>query len=211
MPEENNRDILNILGIDHWILKQSPDSYLTSLKSIKEEVSHCTRCVLGKTRINPVFSKGSLNAKLMIIGEAPDIEEDKQGLLFVGPSGQLLHQMLQSIHISPDDVYITHVIKCHPPKNRTPHKDEIQACASHLQAQIQCIKPRVILGLGEVAGQWLCSHSNTLTQMRKRQHTYGDIATFVTYHPAYLLRNPKDKKLAYEDLRHVLQCLKSIN
>lgn len=136
----------------------------------------------------------------MIIGEAPGFYEDKQGLPFVGKAGSLLNQMLQSIEIVEEDVYIANVLKCRPPNNRDPQLDEIAQCSSYLSRQIELIQPHLILALGRFAGQFLLNKPLPLKQLRNTLHHYNNIPFMVSYHPAYLLRNPADKKKAYLDL-----------
>lgn len=171
-----------------------------NLDTLAKTVSTCTACPLHKTRTQTVFSRGNSNAKLMIIGEAPGFYEDKEGLPFVGKAGQLLDKMLQSINLSENEAYIANVLKCRPPDNRDPREEEISACSSFLKTQIELIQPKLIMALGRFAGQFLLNKPDTLAAMRASLHEYQSIPVIVTYHPAYLLRNPKDKKKAYIDL-----------
>ncbi|HHS8253461.1 TPA: uracil-DNA glycosylase [Legionella anisa] len=200
MSDALSRYYLQVMGIDLWELRQSHSSCEQDLSALAKEVAACTRCSLHKTRTQTVFFRGSAKAKLMIIGEAPGFYEDKQGLPFVGKAGSLLNQMLQSIEIVEEDVYIANVLKCRPPNNRDPQLDEIAQCSSYLSRQIELIQPHLILALGRFAGQFLLNKPLPLKQLRNTLHHYNNIPFMVSYHPAYLLRNPADKKKAYLDL-----------
>jgi uracil-DNA glycosylase family 4 len=178
-----------------------------SLFALKGEVASCTRCILHKTRTQTVFFRGSPEAKLMIIGEAPGFYEDKQGVPFVGKAGNLLNQMLQSVSLFEKDFYIANVLKCRPPNNRDPKIEEIVQCSSYLRRQIELLKPSLILALGRFAGQFLSDKPLALNQLRKTVHYYQNIPFIVSYHPAYLLRNPSDKKKTYFDLLNVKKFL----
>lgn len=176
---------------------------INSLNQLAKEVSQCIRCPLHQGRTNTVFSRGNANAELMIIGEAPGFYEDKQGLPFVGKAGALLNQMLLSIGFTEETVYIANVLKCRPPNNRDPSVDEIEQCKSYLNEQIKLIKPKLILGLGRFASQFLTKKTSPLSQARQKMHTYEQTPCLISYHPAYLLRNPKDKKKSFMDLIQV--------
>ncbi|KTD36208.1 bacteriophage-like DNA polymerase [Legionella nautarum] len=207
MPEELNRYYLQTMGIESWILRQETPACKNYLGVLEREVAACTRCPLHKTRTQTVFSRGNSKAKLMIIGEAPGFYEDKQGMPFVGKAGSLLNQMLQSIAMSEEDVYIANVLKCRPPNNRDPAIDEIEQCSSYLAQQIDYIAPSLILALGRFAGQFLLKKNLPLNQLRKTVHRYKNTPFLVSYHPAYLLRNPVDKKKAFIDLMAVKKVL----
>ncbi|AWN74993.1 uracil-DNA glycosylase [Legionella anisa] len=200
MSDALSRYYLQVMGIELWELRQPHSSCEQDLSALAKEVAACTRCSLHKTRTQTVFFRGSTKAKLMIIGEAPGFYEDKQGLPFVGKAGSLLNQMLQSIEIVEEDVYIANVLKCRPPNNRDPQLDEIAQCSSYLSRQIELIQPHLILALGRFAGQFLLNKPLPLKQLRNTLHHYNNIPFMVSYHPAYLLRNPADKKKAYLDL-----------
>ncbi|ARB93716.1 uracil-DNA glycosylase [Legionella longbeachae] len=206
MPDELKHYYLQIMGIDLWKLRQS-NSCQKDLSSLAKEVSSCTRCPLHKTRTQTVFYRGHEKAKLMIVGEAPGFYEDQQGLPFVGKAGGLLNQMLRSIEMVEKDVYIANVLKCRPPDNRDPHLDEIAQCSSFLVRQIELVKPHLILALGRFAGQFLLNKPLSLKQLRNTIHHYNNIPFIVSYHPAYLLRNPSDKKKTYIDLLTVKKLL----
>lgn len=192
---------LQTMGIESWVMRATQSPTCTNqLVELAEEVAKCQRCSLHKTRTQTVFSRGNPKAKLMIIGEAPGFYEDQQGLPFVGKAGSLLNQMLASIGLNEENVYIANVLKCRPPNNRDPAMEEIAHCSDYLTAQISFISPSLILALGRFAGQFLVNKALPLNQLRKHIHHYQNTPFLVSYHPAYLLRNPKDKKKAYEDL-----------
>ncbi|MGL5743125.1 MAG: uracil-DNA glycosylase [Legionella sp.] len=207
MSDALKRYYLQTMGLDLWVSRQSDFSCDKQLSALAAEVAACTRCALHKTRTQTVFFRGSSKAQLMIIGEAPGFYEDQQGLPFVGKAGGLLNQMLQSIGLVEDDVYIANVLKCRPPNNRDPQTDEIVHCSTYLARQIELIQPRLILALWRFAGQFLLNKSLPLKQLRNTLHQYNSIPFMVSYHPAYLLRNPADKKKAYLDLLKVKKML----
>lgn len=200
---------LDQLGIERFVEKTRTVN-LKNLDQLAAEVSVCTRCPLHQSRTQTVFSRGNPKASLMIIGEAPGFYEDKQGKPFVGKAGSLLNCMLASIGYSEDQVYIANVLKCRPPNNRDPLKEEINQCCDFLSQQINQVKPNLILAVGRFAGQFLMNTPQTLAKMRNRLHQYKDIPFFVSYHPAYLLRNPVDKKKAYLDLIQVKNFLSNL-
>ncbi len=204
-----NHYYLQEIGIEPWVLRQEVPSG-GSLDVLSTTVSSCTDCLLYQSRTQTVFSRGSANARMFVLGEAPGFYEDKQGLPFVGEAGQLLDKMLQSIGLSEETVYITNVLKCRPPENRDPKPDEVASCSRHLSEQINLIAPRLILALGRFAGQFLLKDTKPLGKMRNQVHQYGEIPVIVTYHPAYLLRNPADKGKAYQDLLRTRQLMNSM-
>lgn len=207
MSEELTRYYLQTMEIESWILRQKTPACANHLVALEGEVAACNRCPLHKTRTQTVFSRGNSKAKLMIIGEAPGFYEDQQGLPFVGKAGSLLNQMLQSIEMSEEDVYIANVLKCRPPNNRDPAIDEIEQCSSYLAQQIDYVAPSLILALGRFAGQFLLKKTLPLNQLRKTVHRYKNTPFLISYHPAYLLRNPVDKKKAFIDLIAVKKML----
>ncbi|KTD31349.1 uracil-DNA glycosylase [Legionella israelensis] len=214
MSEALTHYYLQAMGIDVWMERQPVLSCEKHLSALATEVASCTRCSLHKARRQTVFSRGNPKAKLMIIGEAPGFYEDQQGKPFVGKAGILLNKMLQSIGMTEDDFYIANVLKCRPPNNRDPDMEEISQCSPFLICQIQLVKPRLILALGRFAGQFLLDKPLPLKQLRNHLHHYEEIPFMVSYHPAYLLRNPADKKKAYIDLLAVkdfLQTSKVLN
>lgn len=190
---------LQQMGIDLWVMRENKNKK-KCLDDLAKTVATCVRCSLHESRSQTVFARGNPDAPLMIIGEAPGYYEDQQGLPFVGKAGLLLNRMLQSIGLSPDDVYIANVLKCRPPNNRDPQMDEIEQCHDYLIQQINHVAPKLILAVGRFSGGFLLGASPPLHQMRNKIHDFKGISVLVTYHPAYLLRNPKDKKHAFEDL-----------
>jgi len=190
---------LQQMGIDVWTRRENKIKK-KSLDDLAKEVFACVRCPLHQCRTQTVFARGNPDAQLMIIGEAPGYYEDKEGLPFVGKAGGLLNKMLSSIGLSQEDVYIANVLKCRPPHNRDPQTDEIQQCRDFLIQQIACVAPKLILAVGRFSGGFLLDSSDPLHKMRNKIYDYHGISVLVTYHPAYLLRNPKDKKHAFNDL-----------
>ncbi|USQ13338.1 uracil-DNA glycosylase [Legionella lytica] len=186
---------------------QAEPSCEALLSALAKEVAGCTRCPLHKTRKQTVFFRGSPQAKLMIIGEAPGFYEDQQGKPFVGKAGGLLNQMMHSVSLSENDFYIANVLKCRPPNNRDPQLEEIKQCSTYLEQQIDLIQPELILALGRFAGQFLLNKPVALNQLRNKIHYYKKIPFMVSYHPAYLLRRPVDKKKTYADLLAVRRFL----
>jgi len=167
-----------------------------------ERVAACTLCGLHTTRTQTVFGVGSRTADWLFIGEAPGVDEDRQGEPFVGRAGQLLNNMLRAIGLSREQVYIANILKCRPPKNRDPRPEEAHACEPYLKRQIELLHPKIIIALGRIAAQNLLHTDTPIGRMRGRQYVYVDTAipVLVTYHPAYLLRSPIDKRKAWEDL-----------
>lgn len=165
-------------------------------------VADCTACELHSGRTRTVFGTGNKQASWMLIGEAPGADEDQQGEPFVGRAGQLLNAMLEAIGLQREAVYIANIVKCRPPNNRNPHRDEAAACRAYLQRQIELIQPGLILALGKVAASNLLQSDEAVGKMRGSLHTYGatQIPLVVTYHPAYLLRTPSDKAKVWQDL-----------
>lgn len=179
------------------------------LEELKRKALECQGCPLYKKRTNLVFGSGNPNAKLMFVGEAPGADEDLQGEPFVGRAGQLLTKMIEAIDMRRSDVYIANVLKCRPPNNRSPLPEEIAACAAFVREQIDIIKPRVICALGKFAAQFLLRSDEPITALRGKFHRLGDIEIMPTFHPAYLLRNPNDKRLVWEDLKKIRHKLKN--
>ena len=171
------------------------------LKAIADEVAKCCQCELEKTRINVVPGEGDPNARIVFVGEAPGRDEDLQGVPFVGRAGKLLDKMIAAIGFAREKVYIANILKCRPPNNRDPEKDEVISCEKYLARQIELIDPVIICALGRVAGQNLLGEKAPLRVLREGEHHYNGIRVIVTYHPAALLRNPNWKKGAWEDLQ----------
>ncbi|HEX4267771.1 MAG TPA: uracil-DNA glycosylase [Steroidobacteraceae bacterium] len=175
-----------------------------SWESLREEVLRCTRCGLHAGRTQGVFGVGNPQADWMVIGEAPGAEEDRRGEPFVGRAGQLLDAMLRAIGLSrAQNVYIANVLKSRPPNNRDPRPEEVAACLPYLRRQIELVRPHLLLAVGRIAAQNLLGTEESLSRLRGRVHRFGELNTplVVTYHPAYLLRNPADKRKAWEDLK----------
>ncbi len=177
-----------------------------ALKIIREDLGDCTRCVLHKQgRKQIVFGVGNPKADLMFIGEAPGADEDIQGQPFVGRAGQLLTNMIKAMGLSREDVYIANIIKCRPPGNRTPERDECATCSPFLMRQIEVIKPRVIVALGAVAARTLLAINAPMSEFRGRFYDFRGTKLAVTYHPAFLLRDPRQKKETWKDLQMVMK------
>jgi len=171
------------------------------LQSLQQCVQSCQACSLSHTRTQTVFGVGDANADWLFIGEAPGVEEDRQGEPFVGQAGKLLDNMLAAIQLRRgQNVYIANVLKCHPPENREPHSEEVAQCELYLKRQIELIQPKIIIALGKVAAQTLLKSEDTVSSMRGQLHEYHHVPVIVTYHPAYLLRNQADKVKTWEDL-----------
>jgi DNA polymerase len=175
-----------------------------TLEALEIEALSCAGCQLSKTRNNVVYGSGSSNAKLMFIGEGPGYDEDMQGLPFVGRAGKLLTKIIEAMGLKRKDVYIANIVKCRPPQNRNPLPTEVLACESHLLNQIEAIRPQVICALGKVAAQTLLKSMEPISRMRGRFFVYHDVKLMPTYHPAYLLRNPSDKKLVWQDMKKIM-------
>ena len=188
--------------------KVAMDEISESLSSFKEQVLGCKRCGLHSTRTNVVFGAGNPRARLMFVGEAPGEEEDKQGLPFVGRAGQLLTKIIEAMGLKREDVYIANILKCRPPHNRAPLPDEIAACEENVKRQVEMIKPRVICTLGKFASQTLLGTETPISALRGNFREYNGIKVMPTFHPAYLLRNPDDKKLVWQDMKKVMKELK---
>ena len=171
-------------------------------ETLRMRVLSCTRCELHKRRTQAVFGVGNSAAQWLIIGEAPGAEEDRQGEPFVGRAGKLLNNMLLAIGLQREEVYITNIVKCRPPNNREPAPEEAQTCAPYLARQIALIKPKIILAVGRVAAQNLLKTDRPVGSLRGKRFDYEqtDIPVVVTYHPAYLLRSPQEKRKAWQDL-----------
>jgi DNA polymerase len=178
---------------------------------LRSTVSGCRACGLCETRTQTVFGTGAHDADLMIIGEAPGAEEDRQGEPFVGRAGQLLNAMLAAIGLERSRVYIANIVKCRPPGNRDPHAEEAAACRPYLLRQVALLQPRLILSVGRVSAQNLLGSEEPVGRLRGRVHRFepGDIPLIVTYHPAYLLRKPSEKAKAWQDMQAAHRVLHS--
>jgi uracil-DNA glycosylase family 4 len=174
-----------------------------SIEQVRTDLGDCRRCKLWPTRTNIVFGSGSPHSSLVFVGEGPGADEDMQGLPFVGRAGQLLTKMIESINLKREEVYICNVVKCRPPGNRFPEKDEITACSPFLVRQLEVIKPKIICCLGAAAAQTLLNTKAPIGALRGRFRNYRGTQLMVTYHPAYLLRNPSAKREVWEDLKKI--------
>jgi uracil-DNA glycosylase len=193
---------LEALGVDLW--RSRPDG---KWQALQREVAKCTRCELSRGRTQTVFGVGNLHAELLVIGEAPGAEEDRQGEPFVGRAGQLLNSMLRAMGHPRESVYIANMLKCRPPGNRDPLPVEISTCRPFLLRQLELLRPRLILAVGRIAAQNLLATEAPIGRLRGQVHTFGASATplIVTYHPAYLLRSPGEKRKAWIDLKFARQ------
>jgi DNA polymerase len=192
-----------------------------ALRVIREEIGDCTRCKLSQARTNIVFGVGDPHARIMFIGEGPGADEDVQGEPFVGRAGQLLNNMIAAMGIRREDVYIGNVVKCRPPKNRAPERDESDTCGPFLMRQISVVRPEIIVALGATAAKYLLGASDSMANLRGRVYDFHPILPHtaperdpdfstklvVTYHPAYLLRDPRQKKETWLDLQIVMKHL----
>jgi DNA polymerase len=222
MNESVRQEYLSALGITHWKRRSASIAAGPLLKTteppldgalgresgsdwdtLRARVAACTRCSLQATRIQTVFGVGSETAQWLIVGEAPGAEEDRQGEPFVGRAGQLLNSMLRAIGLAREQVFIANVLKCRPPGNRDPNPNEAAECLPYLQQQIALLRPKIMLAVGRIAAQNLLGTDKTLGSLRQQVHHFGDsrVPLVVTYHPAYLLRTPGDKRKAWEDLK----------
>jgi DNA polymerase len=180
----------------------------TDLSSLRAFIGNCQRCKLAPGRTNLVFGVGNPNAELVFVGEAPGADEDAKGEPFVGRAGQLLTDIIErGMRLSRSDVYICNVIKCRPPGNRNPEPDEVASCEPFLLRQIQTINPKVIVGLGTFAVQALLKVKTPISRLRGNWHDWRGIKMMPTFHPAYLLRNPGDKRLVWSDIQQVMRML----
>jgi len=172
-----------------------------ALRVIREDIGDCTRCALHRGRNKIVFADGDANARLMFVGEGPGADEDAQGLPFVGRAGQLLNNMIGAMGLRREEVYIANIVKCRPPGNRTPEPDEANTCSPFLFRQIDVVRPEVLVALGATAATYLLGQRQPLAGLRGRVHSVRGCRLIVTYHPAYLLRDPRQKKEAWADLQ----------
>ncbi len=172
-----------------------------ALQAIRGEMGNCTRCALHKGRNTIVFGMGNPAARLMFVGEGPGADEDAQGLPFVGRAGQLLNNMIAAMGLTREECYIANVVKCRPPGNRTPEPEEANTCSPFLFRQIDVIRPQVLVALGATAATYLLGARQPLAALRGRVHAFRGMSLIVTYHPAFLLRDPRQKKEAWADLQ----------
>lgn len=212
MTESRRLAYLDAMHIDVWRprgvapAESEPPADVTEVAplqdwaTLRETVAGCTQCELHRTRTQTVFGVGSESADWMIIGEAPGMEEDRRGEPFVGRAGKLLDQMLRAVDLDRGRVFIANILKCRPPNNRDPSAAEASACRAYLDRQIALVQPRLILAVGRIAAQRLLETDAPVGRLRGRPHYLGDIPLVVTYHPAYLLRSPVQKRKSWQDL-----------
>jgi uracil-DNA glycosylase family 4 len=179
-----------------------------ALIRLREEIGDCTRCKLCGNRKNIVFGEGFPEAELMFVGEGPGRDEDIQARPFVGSAGKLLTSLIEKMGMTREGVYIANIVKCRPPNNRDPEEDEIATCRLFVERQIEIIRPKVIITLGRVSTQALLNTKVPISRLRGKFSEHRDIPVMPTFHPAYLLRNPKDKWLTWDDVQKVLAKLK---
>ncbi len=197
----------------HQVVSQAGDLFLPSavhtvrtLEELREEIGDCRRCKLCQGRTNIVFGVGNPQAELVFVGEGPGRDEDLKGEPFVGRAGQLLTEIItKGMKMRREDVYIANVVKCRPPENRNPEPDEIASCEPFLLKQLELIQPRIIVALGTFAAQTLLKTKTPISRLRGSWHSYHGIKLMPTLHPAYLLRNPNDKRLVWQDIQAVLR------
>lgn len=235
MNEELRRTYLDAMGIQVWEqrdgplvtgsasgdvlqdagIKQQhqvrPDVRELGWEALQQQVASCVNCALHNSRTQTVFGVGNRGADLLVIGEAPGADEDRQGEPFVGRAGKLLNELLFAIGLERQAVYIANILKCRPPDNRDPQASEVLACEPYLRRQVQLIQPKLILAVGRVAAQNLLKTETSIGKLRGKQYTYPetDIPVLVTYHPAYLLRSPMEKRKTWQDLLMVKDLLGS--
>ena len=212
--ESQRRAYLDALGIDVWLPRDEPDpaepaavatdpsreAAAMDWDDLRACVADCTQCELHATRTQTVFGVGNMDADWMFIGEAPGAEEDRRGEPFVGRAGKLLDEMLRAIGQSRDRVFIANILKCRPPNNRDPRPEEAAACRAWLDRQVELVRPRIIIAVGRIAAQNLLATDTPVGRLRGKPHSLGAIPVVVTYHPAYLLRSPGQKRKAWQDL-----------
>lgn len=204
-PDAQLQDPADKAGQEHQSEQQ--DIGALGWEGLRGQVARCTACALHAGRTQTVFGTGSREAKWLIVGEAPGAEEDAQGEPFVGRAGKLLDAMIQAVGASREQIYIANIVKCRPPSNRNPRPDEAASCAPYLQRQIALLQPQLILAVGRVAANNLLGNDEALGALRGQVYEYSAarIPLIVTYHPAYLLRKPSEKRKAWEDLKLALE------
>ncbi len=194
-------------GVETDLFSDNAEAYQAkTLKELREAIGDCRRCKLWPGRTHLVFGVGNPKAQVMFVGEGPGRDEDLQGEPFVGRAGQLLTDIItKGMGLRREDIYIANVIKCRPPDNRNPEPDEVDSCEPFLVKQIEIIRPRIIVGLGKFAVQTLLKSKVPISKLRGNWHDYHGIRFMPTFHPAYLLRNPGEKRLVWEDIKKVLK------
>jgi len=225
VPEETKQELLELVKAAQTLIKDTerrgqkeaplekqtkpfskdllPVAEKLTLEEVRVQLGDCTRCKLHLHRTHLVFGVGNPKAELIFVGEGPGRDEDLQGEPFVGAAGKLLDDIIESIGLSRDEVYICNVVKCRPPNNRNPEPDEIETCQPFLFAQIACVAPKLICTLGKFAAQTLLKVETPISVLRGRFSQFKGIPVMPTYHPAYLLRNPSAKKEVWQDMKQV--------
>jgi len=222
MTTSRRAEYLQALGIELWLPRGAPPAVAAAppatvapaprapvpaaaaaeWEALRSEVMRCTRCALHATRTQGVLGVGPRRADWLVVGEAPGAEEDRRGEPFVGAAGQLLDAMLKAIGLDRrSNVYIANILKSRPPGNRDPKPEEVAACLPYLHRQVALVQPKIMLAVGRIAAQNLLGTEAPLGRLRGQVHRFGDTPLVVTYHPAYLLRTPQDKRKAWEDLK----------
>jgi uracil-DNA glycosylase len=207
--DARRQSVLDALGVTRYVSRTAPSPATPAggapdgagWEALEQAVASCTRCGLCASRTQTVLGTGDHAARLMVVGEAPGAEEDRQGLPFVGRAGQLLNAMLRSVGFVREQVYIANVLKCRPPRNRDPEPAETEQCLPYLRRQIELVAPRALLCVGRIAAQNLLGTDASLGNLRGQVLRLGTTPVVVTYHPAYLLRTPAHKRRAWDDLR----------
>lgn len=234
VTESTRRQYLAAMGITQWerrdvklpvpvvqdmsrtpaetsVVQATGDSSKPAWAAIEADVRGCVKCGLHTSRTQTVFGVGNRRAEWMFVGEAPGADEDRQGEPFVGRAGQLLNAMIVALGLKREDVYIANVLKCRPPNNRDPQADEVEHCEPYLIRQIELIQPKLIVALGRHAAHSLLKTDLALARLRGQPLNYQNIPLVVTYHPAYLLRTPSDKRKAWDDLRRARALVESLS
>lgn len=219
MSQDLHNEYLQAMGVQRWVVREGvedlvvdgvPEQQTATAEPVMQDwlaleaqVAGCQKCVLHESRSQTVFGAGNKDADWLIIGEAPGDEEDRQGEPFVGPAGELLAEMLFAAGLQREDIYIANILKCRPPANRDPLPDEVACCQAYLQQQIALMQPQLIFAVGRIAAHNLLQKKEKLGDLRGKVHHYGEtnIPVIVTYHPAYLLRSPLEKRKVWYDLQ----------
>lgn len=219
MSQDLHNEYLQAMGVQRWVVREGvedlvvdgvPEQQTATAEPVMQDwlaleaqVAGCQKCVLHESRTQTVFGVGNKDADWLIIGEAPGDEEDRQGEPFVGPAGELLAEMLFAAGLQREDIYIANILKCRPPANRDPLPDEVACCQAYLQQQIALMQPQLIFAVGRIAAHNLLQKKEKLGDLRGKVHHYGEtnIPVIVTYHPAYLLRSPLEKRKVWYDLQ----------
>ncbi len=191
--------------LNRWGQPVQTRSRRETLTEIRNDLGDCRRCRLCRQRTHIVFGKGNPSARLVFVGEGPGGDEDRRGEPFVGPAGQLLTKIIEAMGMTREEVYICNVIKCRPPKNRNPEPDEVATCSPFLDRQLKAIRPEFICALGKFAAQYLSGTDQAISRLRGRFFEYRGIRVMPTYHPAYLLRNPVEKRLVWSDMKRLMR------